>query len=182
MRFAFALTDRRYGVFWQVLQDTGQFMKTVLFLCTGNYYRSRFAEIYFNWLAVRHAVPWQAVSRGLALDPANPGAMSQHTLRWLARREILADTTQRMPLDLTEADLHAAQHIVAVKETEHRPLMIERFPAWIDRVEFWHVDDLDCAAPEHALPELEQHVAELLTRLKTSSSWQVTQRSAPTGR
>ena len=26
-------------------------MKTVLFLCTGNYYRSRFAEIFFNWHA-----------------------------------------------------------------------------------------------------------------------------------
>jgi protein-tyrosine-phosphatase len=23
--------------------------RTVLFICTGNYYRSRFAEIFFNW-------------------------------------------------------------------------------------------------------------------------------------
>ena len=27
-------------------------MKQVLFLCTGNYYRSRFVEHLFNWLAV----------------------------------------------------------------------------------------------------------------------------------
>ncbi len=26
-------------------------MQTVLFLCTGNYYRSRYAEILFNWNA-----------------------------------------------------------------------------------------------------------------------------------
>ena len=42
-------------------------MPTVLFLCTGNYYRSRFAEILFNHLAWhRHAI-----SPGKPLPPAS---------------------------------------------------------------------------------------------------------------
>jgi hypothetical protein len=41
--------------------------KTVLFLCTGNYYRSRFAEALFNSVAGRMGLPWRASSRGLAL-------------------------------------------------------------------------------------------------------------------
>ena len=42
--------------------------KTILFLCTGNYYRSRFAEVLFNSLADRMGMPWRASSRGLALE------------------------------------------------------------------------------------------------------------------
>src|SRR3954462_15992860 len=42
--------------------------KSILFLCTGNYYRSRFAEILFNSVAGKMGLPWQASSRGLALE------------------------------------------------------------------------------------------------------------------
>jgi protein-tyrosine phosphatase len=42
--------------------------KTVLFLCTGNYYRSRFAEVLFNSVAGTMGLPWRASSRGLALE------------------------------------------------------------------------------------------------------------------
>ena len=40
-------------------------MSTVLFLCSANYYRSRFAEHFFNWLAEINGMPWRADSRGL---------------------------------------------------------------------------------------------------------------------
>src|SRR5271169_3864635 len=40
--------------------------QAVLFLCTGNYYRSRFAEILFNSVAGKMGLPWRASSRGLA--------------------------------------------------------------------------------------------------------------------
>jgi len=36
---------------------------TVLFLCTGNYYRSRFAEILFNAVAAKEGLGWRADSR-----------------------------------------------------------------------------------------------------------------------
>ncbi len=42
--------------------------KTVLFLCTGNYYRSRFAEVLINFVAGRMGLPWRALSRGLAVE------------------------------------------------------------------------------------------------------------------
>jgi len=38
-------------------------MKVVLFLCTGNYYRSRFAEEMFNFLGPVKCPGWAAVSR-----------------------------------------------------------------------------------------------------------------------
>jgi protein-tyrosine-phosphatase len=42
--------------------------QTVLFLCTGNYYRSRFAEALFDSVAGKLGMPWRASSRGLALE------------------------------------------------------------------------------------------------------------------
>lgn len=140
-------------------------MQKLLFLCTGNYYRSRFAEIFFNWHADSRGIPWRADSRGLALDPANPGAMSVFTRTHLGRYPISLAEYERLPQDLTSRDLDAAHHIVAVKRTEHHPLMQRRFPDWLDRVEFWEVHDIDCQSPDAALPHLEREVLSLVDRL-----------------
>ncbi len=139
--------------------------KKILFLCTGNYYRSRFAEIFFNWQARQRGLQWTAESRGLALDGCNYGPISRYTLARLRDQGIDYDADQRFPLPLSEADLRAADLIVAVKEDEHRPLVAARFPAWCDRIEYWHVHDLDCAAPGEAIPHLENELTQLLDRL-----------------
>ena len=142
---------------------------TVLFLCTGNFYRSRFAEIYFNWLAPRESLAWRADSRGLALDPANFGPLSTHTRLELQTLGIPLPDPLRDPLDAAVADFEAARLIVALKEAEHRCLMQSRFPSWADRIEYWHVHDLDCAGPAEALPQVKRHVEELVLRLKQSA-------------
>jgi protein-tyrosine phosphatase len=140
-------------------------MRTVLFLCTGNYYRSRFAESLFNHLSAAEGHPLRAESRGLALTPRNVGPISRHALEFLGRLRVAPSDPHRMPLAVTEADLSRAAHVVAVKEAEHRPLLDRDFPAWTSRVEFWQVHDVDCAGPEVALIELEGHVRRLFTRL-----------------
>jgi low molecular weight protein-tyrosine phosphatase len=142
---------------------------TVLFLCTGNFYRSRFAEIYFNWLAPRENLAWRADSRGLALDPGNLCPLSMHTRLELHALGIPLPDPLRGPLDAAVADFEAARLIVALKEAEHRRLMQSRFPSWAERVEYWHVHDLDCAGPAEALPQVKRHVEELVVRIKQTS-------------
>ena len=138
----------------------------VLFLCTGNYYRSRFAEIYFNWLARRdNLTAWAADSRGLALDPQNPGPISDHTRQFLKQLAVPLPEPLRMPQDAAEPDFRMARIIVALKEAEHRPLMEQRFPSWVEKVEYWRVHDLDYALPTEALPQVKAHVDELYSRL-----------------
>jgi protein-tyrosine phosphatase len=144
-------------------------MRTVLFLCTGNYYRSRFAESLFNHLSAAAGHPWRAESRGLALTPVNVGPISRHALEFLERLRVPPSDPLRLPLALTEADLGRAAHVVAVKEAEHRPLLERDFPAWTPRVEFWQVHDVDCAGPEIALVELEGHVRRLVSRLSSAA-------------
>lgn len=145
-------------------------MKRLLFLCTGNYYRSRYAEILFNHRATERGLAWRAESRGFAPDPLNPGPLSRASQAALKRASILVDDYLRMPIQVTEADFLAADHVIAVKEAEHRPMMSQAFPALIDRVEFWHVHDLDCCGPEEALPHLEREVTALLDRLAAKSA------------
>jgi protein-tyrosine phosphatase len=140
-------------------------LKTVLFLCTGNYYRSRFAELYFNALAPVQGLPWRADSRGLRLNALNPGPISQATVAWLRQRGVLLPRAHRYPQPVREADLDAADLVVAVKHAEHHPLLAASFPGWSERVEFWHVHDLDFAPPETALAELAVCVETLLRRL-----------------
>jgi protein-tyrosine phosphatase len=137
--------------------------KTVLFLCTGNYYRSRFAAILFNSVAGKMGLPWRASSRGLALERGvnNVGPMEVTAITALEARGIrgVADFA-RFPIQVTKDDLETAGRIVALKQAEHLPLLQERFPAWLEKVEFWHVDD----GPE-VLGLIEQEVMGLVARI-----------------
>jgi len=142
-------------------------MKNVLFLCSGNYYRSRFAEIFFNWQAERHGLPWHADSRGLALERENPGPMSRHTIARLTELGISFEHYLRLPIKVSAEDFEHADHVIAVKETEHRPLIHRQFPSVLEQVEFWEVHDLDCVGPEVAIPHLEREVAELIAHLRS---------------
>jgi protein-tyrosine phosphatase len=135
----------------------------VLFLCTGNYYRSRYAEILFNSVAVKMSLPWKALSRGLALERGvnNVGPMAVSAVKALQARGLRAVAEfSRFPIQVTADDLEAAHWIVALKESEHLPLLQERFPAWTEKAEFWHVDD----APE-VLDLIEREVMDLAARL-----------------
>src|SRR6266849_7820855 len=137
--------------------------QTVLFLCTGNYYRSRFAEILFNSVAGRMGLHWKASSRGLALERGvnNVGPMAVAAIKALEARGLRAVADfARLPMQVTADDLQAANWIVALKQTEHQRLLKERFPTWIEKVEYWQVDD----APE-VLGLIEREVMDLAARL-----------------
>lgn len=135
----------------------------VLFLCTGNYYRSRFAEYLFNHYVADYSLPWRAFSRGLAIEllKDNAGPISLHTLQELEARNIPIGEI-RAPISVSEQDLLAAQHIIALKQAEHHPLMCKNFPEWAGRIEYWHVHDVEDEHPEQALPQIERAVRELL--------------------
>ena len=141
-------------------------VKTVLFLCTGNYYRSRFAEELFNREAKRASLPWLAQSRGLALERGanNVGPIAPVVLHALKELTISARGADRFPQQCTVDDLAGADFVVAVKEAEHRPLMRERFAEWEHRLDYWNVHDVGDAAPAEALKLLAREIRMLLQR------------------
>ena len=140
-----------------------QKQKKILFLCTGNYYRSRFAEILFNSVAGKMGLPWLATSKGLALERGanNLGPMAGSAAKALENLGVhAAEAVSRYPQAVTNEDFAAADRIVALKQAEHQPLLEARFPDWIAKVEFWNVDD----APG-ALNLVEREVMSLVARI-----------------
>jgi protein-tyrosine phosphatase len=119
----------------------------VLFICTGNFFRSAFAEQYFNHLAVqnlkldprdprRKAVVWRAESRGLdpaQLSPSQRAArMSSFAVERLRELRIpyaedrAAGLPAHTPTSLAVADLERCERVVAMHDASHRP-MLRRF-------------------------------------------------------
>ena len=84
--------------------------------------------------------------------------------------DVPIDEEHRDPEPLTSSDLATFDLVVAVKESEHRPEMVEQFSDWAERIEYWDVDDLDCATPDVALPYLEEKVRALASRLQKRAS------------
>jgi protein-tyrosine phosphatase len=137
--------------------------KVVLFVCTGNYYRSRFAELLFNSSARRGRLGWEAISRGVELSVQNVGPISPHVCSGLRARGFeLEFAGLRSPLPLALGDLISADHVVALKRDEHLPIITRKFPQWASRIEYWHVDDLDLATPDEALRKIEHNVTALI--------------------
>jgi len=143
--------------------------KRLLFLCTGNYYRSRFAEILFNHHARQRGLDWHADSRALAIElgACNVGAISRYVIEATSQRQIGCPTLRRMPIGCESNDLADADLVIALKEVEHRPLLRKKFPDWENRVRYWHVHDLDAATPQEALSMIERQVAELAAELRS---------------
>ena len=140
-------------------------MYKLLFLCTGNYYRSRFAELLFNTMAATHALPWQAFSRGLALDKGinNIGPMSPFALDALHALGITSIGAERFPLQVEEGDLQAAHHIIALQEAEHKAYLQEHYPVWSNKVEYWHIRDCVPTPAYNPLEEIARDVQRLIT-------------------
>jgi protein-tyrosine phosphatase len=139
----------------------------VMFLCTANYYRSRFCEEVFNHHAAAQRLSWHAYSRALRDAPAtlNPGPMSDFAIDFLRKRGIRPIGHWRLPLAATRFDFEMNRLIVAVNEPEHRPMVEAKWRALSHRVDYWAVADVDELAPDTALGQLEDRVTRLIRRL-----------------
>ena len=142
---------------------------TVLFLCTGNYYRSRYAEIFFNHLAAKKQINWSADSCGLEASAGrNIGPISTFALQRLTHQGIPLSEPIRFPIQLEEKDLQEAGLIIAVHRVEHEPMMKKYFPAWAEKIIYWDVADLDITDSENALSAIEQKIHEIVEKVRSN--------------
>ena len=138
-------------------------MKWYQFVCTGNFYRSRLAEVLLNHWAYEQGLPIRATSRGLEVFAArNEGPISPFTQEYLKLLEINLPTPIPFPQQVTERDFAMADRVILMDESEHRPMMEKYFPTWANRVEYWSFPDIQYQAPENILPGIAKEVRLLL--------------------
>ena len=140
--------------------------KKLLFVCTGNFYRSRFAEAVFNHRAEELGLPWKAFSRGLAIHYVPEGDLSEYTAAALEERGVHLRHTGPIRVQISGEDLAGADLVIALDDAEHRPMMREMFPDWENRITFWEVRDMPHSWPQDALPAIEARVGELIETLR----------------
>lgn len=148
-------------------------MTRVLFLCTGNYFRSRFSEALFQHLISDDQADGrlEVASAGLKVtaDSGNVGPMAAEAITAVRERDIVIDPNQlAMPRQVEDADLSAADVVVAVDAAAHRPMVRERYPAWEDRIRFWAVKDLGEEEGGDPISQLDANVRELFEELNSA--------------
>lgn len=142
---------------------------TVLFLCTGNYYRSRFAEEYFNHHAVRLGLAWRAGSKGFARDMAatgNAGPMAPSAVAALRGHGISPVGAGRFPVPVQVEDFETHHRVILLSRSEHWPMMERLFPGHLARVDCFDIEDIHLEPVTSALPRLAVRVDTLVAELR----------------
>jgi len=122
--------------------------KRVLFVCSGNYYRSRLAEILFNHAAEKTGLDWRAESRGL-LKAGELKGMSDHTIAYLKDHDLghLA-AEPRNPLAVDVEDITDFDLVVGLCREEHEPMINQKFLSLARamvkarRIRYWQIYDI----------------------------------------
>jgi protein-tyrosine phosphatase len=138
----------------------------ILFLCTGNYYRSRFAEELFNHLARQKGLDWAAESKGLAQDLwllRNVGFISKYALQELEKRSVKTPK-MRFPRKLKPGETGKYEIVVALNEEEHKPL-IEQFYPQLSEVIYWDIKDLGDETSASAMSRIESKIEQLILEI-----------------
>lgn len=124
-------------------------MKKALFVCTGNFYRSRLAHLLFNYYAEEAGLDWEATSRGITAGSTGLRGISPHAEDYLEGRGLghLCEDA-RDPVGLSVDDLPAMDLIILLNKAEHRPLLEQRY-RWViqaletdGKLRWWNIYDL----------------------------------------
>ena len=137
----------------------------VLFVCSGNFYRSRFAEAVFNHEARLTGLGWTAFSRGIR-PHLSEGNLSPHAESALAARGIAARETPGPPTKLITEDLMAASMVIGMRQAEHQERLEERFGTWVERTQYWDIPDVPEMSAKDALPRIAKKVSAIIRSLE----------------
>ena len=125
-------------------------VKQFCFVCSGNLYRSRYAEAWFNYLSITHERhDLRGFSRGIAVQPTEDYRQGEIFTR---RIPLAKPTYDRMlaknipfcligPTNqaLSDGDCAAAEVILLMNRVEHLPVIERDYPAYLDRVDSYDI-------------------------------------------
>jgi len=141
---------------------------SVLFVCTGNYYRSRIAEAVFNHRAASLQTSLSARSAGLAvhlIDVPSMGGLSPHARQALAAEGIDVSHTGLLPTPFAADLAESAERVIALYDAEHRPMVEDLHPGLASYFTYWDIPDVPHWPPARAVARIFERVDTLLDEL-----------------
>jgi len=126
----------------------------ILFVCTGNSYRSPVAE------ALLKKVRGNLEVESAGTQPA--GMIAPNAKKFLERENAL-EKLKRTPEGIDQKSLEEYDLIVAMKQN-HKNEILRRYPQMEDRIEVWNIDDpiyLPYGYDEEVFEEIKRKVMEL---------------------
>ena len=146
-------------------------MKKLLFVCSGNYYRSRFAEAYFNYLSEMFNLNTTSESRGLAIHFADElaeehGEISTDTLERCNDLGIPNRYWEKNRESLELKDFNNFDEIICLDIEEHAPMIKEQFPDKIYSVNYFKVKDVFDWSPNKTLDTIAELILTMVSAIR----------------
>ena len=130
-------------------------MKKVLFIGSGQSYRSKFAEAFFNnrgkleclFMLYTHGIGRYPSSRypysySSLIDKKKPTKKLNKVSKEVCNETNLTnghDCYVHSHRNLTKGDFIHCDYIIAMNESEHKKYLDEHFPEFADKIEYWDI-------------------------------------------
>ena len=138
--------------------------KRVLFICTGNFFRSRYAEAHFNCMCDWNKCSHYAVSAGVTIDP-QIGPISTYSLYRMVERGIDAKFASPHAKRLYKGDIEEADIALCMYEKEHKPMMKLFFEDIENKIVYFNIPDINENSPNKSLDMVETEVNNLFNTI-----------------
>ena len=142
-------------------------MTKVLFVCTANIHRSRFAEEVFNYLSEKNKKSSSAFSAGLRVGDYNFRKIYYPALDNLEKFNILPKRADELSVHINNIDLNQYDRLICMDKNEHKP-MIQSDPYLSTfKFEYWDITDMPKVDSNISLPKCYKQVESLWNQVSS---------------
>ena len=141
-------------------------MHNILFVCTANIFRSRFAEEVFNFLAIKERIPAKAFSAGLKVGEYHVRKIYRPALEQLTKFNIKPKRPNELSVHINEVQLSKYDLLICMDEAEHKPMVLSNSKLNDINFEYWDIIDEPKVQSDVSLPICFSKVKELVDGLK----------------
>ena len=141
-------------------------MNNILFVCTGNIFRSRFAEEVFNHLCKINGVDATAFSAGLQVGRYNQRKIYRPAMNELERLKIEPLRSNEDSVHINDIDVSIYDQIICMDEEEHKSMVRSNELLSGFTLQYWNIVDMPKVPSDISLPKCYKKVETLIDQLK----------------
>ena len=141
-------------------------MNNILFVCTGNIFRSRFAEEVFNHLCKINGVDATAFSAGLQVGRYKQRKIYRPAMNELERLKIEPLRSNEDSVHIDDIDVSIYDQIICMDEEEHKPMVRSNELLSGFTFQYWNIVDMPKVPSDISLPRCYKKVETLIDQLK----------------